>query len=399
LIRVLGNSSFRNLWLASLLSMTGSQISRVGLILYISSTGNSVLALALLLILELLPGALVAPLAGVVIDAYSKRVVMIVSDLLRMVFMLLIWWRPTTGMIYLMAALHSIATVFYLPAKSALIPAVVEESDWPSANGLDQSASSLTMVAGPIIGAELLTLMGLKATLIVDSFSFLASALLVARVWSRPLTREYAELSLATTVQNVKASWNYFATHPLVLRLNVMVFVSLLCAGMWMPLAPSFVRDQLSGSSRLVGWQIGIFGLGAILGGLLAPLLVRRFGKGVMVFLGLLTEGLSLSVYAVVSHIGVSMLIMFVLGIVVSIVVVSFYSILQTVVEEPFLGRVFSIVKQGENLAVVLAMVIAVLLHGFLDSHVIILIAGLFYVLLTVASSFSRGGRLLLGTR
>jgi DHA3 family macrolide efflux protein-like MFS transporter len=379
--------------------MTGSQISRVGLILYISSTGDSVLALALLLILELLPGALVAPLAGVVIDAYSKRVVMIVSDLLRMVFMLLIWWRPTTGMIYLMAALHSIATVFYMPAKSALIPAVVEESDWPSANGLDQSASSLTMVAGPIIGAELLTLMGLKATLIVDSFSFLASALLVARVRSRTLTREYAELSLATTVQNVKASWNYITTHPLVLRLNVMVFVSLLCAGMWMPLAPSFVRDQLSGSSRLVGWQIGIFGLGAILGGLLAPFLVRRFGKGVMVFLGLLTEGLSLSVYAVVSHIGVSMLIMFVLGIVVSIVVVSFYSILQTVVEEPFLGRVFSIVKQGENLAVVLAMVIAVLLHDFLDSHLIILIAGLFYVLLTVASSFSRGGRLLLGTR
>lgn len=398
-MRVLGNSSFRNLWLASLLSTTGSQISRVGLILYISGTGNSVLALALLLIMELLPGALVAPLAGVVIDAYSRRAVMIVSDLLRMVFMLLIWWRPTTGMIYLMAALHSIATVFYQPAKSALIPAVVEESDWPSANGLDQSASNLPMVAGPIIGAELLIILGLKATLMVDAFSFLASAILLARVRSRPLTRGRAELSLATTVRDVKAGWNYIAAHPMVLRLNVMVFVSLLCAGMWMPLAPSFVRDQLSGSGWLVGWQIGIFGSGAIVGGLLAPPLMRRFGKGAMVFLGLLTEGLSLSVYAVVSQVGVSMLIMFVLGVVVSIVVVSFYSILQTVVEEPFLGRVFSIVKQGENLAVVLAMLMAVLLHGFLDSHVIILVAGLFYVALTVASSFSRGGRLLLGTR
>jgi DHA3 family macrolide efflux protein-like MFS transporter len=353
MIRVLGNSSFRNLWLAGLLSMTGSQISRVGLILYLSSTGNSVLALALLLILELLPGALVAPVAGVVIDAYSKRVVMIVSDLLRMVFMLLIWWRPTTGMIYWMAALHSIATVFYLPAKSALIPAVVEESDLPGANGHDQSASSLTMVAGPIIGAELLILVGLKATLIVDALSFLASALLVARVRSRSVTREHVELSLAATVQSVKAGWNYITAHRLVLRLNVMVFVSLICAGMWTPLAPSFVKDQLSGSSRLIGWQIGIFGLGAILGGLLAPMLVRRFGKGLMVFLGLLTEGVSLSVYALVSHVGTSMLIMFLLGIVVSIVVVSFYSILQTVVEEAFLGRVFSIVKQGENLAIV----------------------------------------------
>ena len=399
MIRVLGNRSFRNLWLASLLSMTGSQISRVGLILYVSSTGDSVLALALLLILELLPGALVAPLAGVVIDAYSKRAVMIVSDLLRMVFMLLIWWRPTTEMIYLMAALHSIATVFYLPAKSALIPAVVEESDWPSANGIDQSASSLTMVAGPIIGAELLILLGLNVTLIVDALSFLASALLIAGVKSRAITREHVELSLANTLHNVKAGWNYIVRHGLVLRLNVMVFVSLLCAGMWLPLAPSFVKDQLSGSSRLIGWQIGIFGLGAILGGLLAPLLLRRFGKGVMVFVGLLTEGISLTLYALVSHIGVSMLIMFGLGIVVSIVVVSFYSILQAVVEEPFLGRVFSIVKQSENLAIVLAMGMAVLLHSFLNSHVILLVAGLFYVVLMLASSFSRGGRLLLGTR
>jgi MFS family permease len=398
LIRVLGNSSFRNLWLAGLLSMTGSQISRVGLILYISGTGDSVFAIALLLILELLPGAIVAPLAGVVIDAYSKRVVMIVADLLRMVFMLLILSRPTTEMIYLMAALHSIATVFYLPARSALIPAVVEEPDWPSANGIDQSASSLTMVAGPIIGAELLILVGLQATLIVDALSFLASALLVAGVKSRPVVREYVELSLAATVQNVKAGWNYIAAHRLVLRLNVMVFVSLLCSGMWIPLAPSFVRDQLSGSNRLIGWQIGVFGLGAILGGLLAPLLVRRFGRGFMVFLGLLIEGLSLSLYALVSDIGISSLIMFWLGIVVSIVVVAFYSILQTVVDEPFLGRVFSIVKQSENVAVMLAAAMAVLLHGFLESHVIFLVAGLFYVVLTVASSFSRGGRLLLAT-
>lgn len=399
MIRVLGNSSFRNLWLASLLSLTGSQISRVGLILYVSSTGDSVLALALLLTLELLPGAIVAPLAGVVIDAYSKRAVMIVADLLRMIFMLFIWWRPTAGMIYVMAALHSIATVFYLPAKSALLPAVVEESDLPKANGLDQSALSMTLVAGPIIGAELLILVGLKATLIVDALSFLASALLVTRVKSRAVIREYVELSLASTVENVKAGWSYVTAHRLLLRLNVMVFVSFLCAGMWIPLAPSFVRDQLSGSSRLIGWQMGIWGLGAIFGGLLAPSLVRRFGKGLMVFLGLLTEGVSLSLYAVVSHIGISMVIMFELGIVVSIVVVAFYSILQTVVEEPFLGRVFSIVKQSENVAVVLAMVFAVLLHGFLESHVIFLVAGLSYVALTIASSFSRSGRLLLGTR
>jgi len=66
---------------------------------------------------------------------------------------------------------------------------------------------------------------------------------------------------------------------------------------------------------------------------------------------------------------------------------------------ERFLGRVFSIIKQGENLAVVLAMVAAVLLQGFVATPLILLLAGLVYFAFIVASFFSRGGRALLSTQ
>jgi DHA3 family macrolide efflux protein-like MFS transporter len=397
--RVFFNRSFRNVWLASLLSTTGSQISRVGLILYVFQFNKSVVLLGLLLILELLPGAVVAPLAGVLIDRHNKCTVMIVSDLFRMVFMLMILWHPTVGMIYVMAALHSIATIFHQPAKSALIPFIASEAERPRANGLDQSALNFTLVVGPVIGSELLVHLGLRTTLILDSLSFAASALLVARINSASLTSHISSRSFGSTISNVKAGWTYVATHNLVRHLNLLFFVSLFCAGMWMPLAPSFVQDYLAGSTQLIGWQIGVFGFGAILGGLWAPRLVTRFGNGVIVFVGLLAEGVSLSVYALVSRIEVSLLVMFCWGIVVSIIVVPFYSILQTVVEEPFLGRVFSVVKQSENVAIILAMALAVLLHSFWGSQVIFLLAGILYFLIIVGSSLSRGGRLLLMTK
>jgi hypothetical protein len=103
-------------------------------------------------------------------------------------------------------------------------------------------------------------------------------------------------------------------------------------------------------------------------------------------------------VYSIVSRVGISMLVVFVWGVILSIIVVPFYSTLQKIVEERFLGRVFSLIKQGENLAVVLAMVAAARLQGLVATPLIFLLGGLVYFSFTVASSFSRGGRALLAT-
>jgi hypothetical protein len=91
--------------------------------------------------------------------------------------------------------------------------------------------------------------------------------------------------------------------------------------------------------------------------------------------------------------------IIFFWGIAVSVASVPFYSILQSVVDERFFGRVFSVVKQSESLAVVLAMAVAVLLQNLLATHLVFLLAGLFYLGFAAASSLSNGGRALLATR
>lgn len=148
-----------------------------------------------------------------------------------------------------------------------------------------------------------------------------------------------------------------------------------------------------------MGWQAGLFGLGAAIGGLIAPRLIDRFGTGVTLFVAFLFEAINMMLYSLVSRVVISMLVIFVWGVVLSIIVVPFYSILQRIVEEQFLGRVFSLIKQGENLAIVLAMVAAVLLQGFVATPLILLLAGLVYFTFIVAASFSRGGRALLATQ
>jgi MFS family permease len=398
-LQILRNGSFRNLWVSSLLSTVGSQVSRLGLILYVFDTRGQIVSLALLIVVDALPGAVAAPLAGAVVDRLNKRVVMVVSDLSRMIFMLVILVHPSLVVIYIMTALHSIATVFFDPAKSAAIPLIVKQEDLTRANGLDQSAANFTLIAGPVLGAILLRQFGLTACLLFDAASFLVSALLLARVSIRQVERQKIDLSAAGAVNEIKEGGQYLLRHPLALQLTFLLFVALSCTSLWIPLAPFFIRDQLGASEHLLGWQTGLFGLGAAIGGLIAPRLVDRFGTGVTLFAAFLGEAISMMLYSVVSRVGISMLVIFVWGVILSIIVVPFYSILQKIVEERFLGRVFSLIKQGENLAIVLAMVTAVLLQGFVRTPLILLLAGLVYFAFIVASSFSRGGRALLATQ
>lgn len=397
-MRVLGNRSFRNVWLASLCSMMGSQISSISLILYVFDGGGAVVSLALLVLLETLPGALAAPAAGAVVDGLNKRVVMVAADLARMLCMLVIVARPTLTTIYVMAALHSVANVFFQSARAAAIPLIVGRDDLTRANAVEQSASNLTLVAGPVIGAALLSRFGLTVSLLLDALTFLVSALLVWRVSIRDVARG-PEPATGGAVGEIREGWSYLARHPLALHLNLLLFIALACTSLWIPLAPFFIRQQLGGSGQVLGWQIGLFGLGAAAGGLVAPRLIERFGTGVTLFAGFLAEAASMCVYGMVSNLTASMVIICLWGVFVSVVVVPFYSILQFVVEERFLGRVFSVVKQSESVAVVIAMTAAVLLQDRFGSHLIFVAAGLVYFGCTALSSLSRGGRALLATR
>jgi MFS family permease len=301
----------------------GSQVSRIGLLLYLVDTRGEVISLALLIVIDTLPGAVAAPLAGAVVDGMNKRVVMVISDLSRLIFMLAILVHPSLGMIYLMTALHSVATVFFEPARSAALPLIVKQEDLTRANGLDQSAANLILIAGPVMGVVLLRQFGLTASLLIDAASFLVSALLIARVAIRQVERKKIELSAAGAVTEIKEGGLYLLRNRLALQLTFLLFVALSCTSLWIPLAPFFIRDQLGVSEQLLGWQSGLFGLGAVIGGLIAPRLVDRFGTGVTLFAAFIGEALSMMLYSIVSLIGISMLVVFFWGGVVWMIVVA----------------------------------------------------------------------------
>ncbi len=396
--RVLRLAPFRKLWAANLLSLAGSQISHISLILYLSAHTNRMTGLAILLFCQTVPGAVATIYSGVVVDRYDKRQILLWSDLVRMALLAVAAMRPTGAVIYPVAALHSIASAFFGPARSASLPLVVGQQHLTWANAMDQGAFNVILVLAPVIGAELFLRTGVRTSLLIDAASFLASALFL---WTVTIRRaEPAKnRSLPCTGADYKDGWRYLFQHPLALHLVSLGFVSLLCVGLWTPLAPFFIRNFLNGSDRVLGVQLAMFGLGGISGALLAPSLIRRWGQGRSLFLSLLAEGGAMTIYSLVPSLTVSVALLFLWGNIVSIILVPYYSLLQQTVEEGFLGRTFAVARQSESVATVGAILTAMALQRILRVDQIFLTAGLLYVAFVSVSAATRSGQELLKRR
>ena len=289
------------------------------------------------------------------------------------------------------ALVESLAGSVFEPTRRASVPRLVESDRLERANALDQTGNTVVMIVGPVVGAQLFVHWGLGVALIADAASFVLSALLIARIARLPRVEPGRPISWKYT--DAIASWHAVAADARIPFVITVQFVSLLCTGLWAPLAPFFIRDVLRASQSQLGWQFSAFGAGGALGALIAPKLAQYWPAGRLFVGALLLEGLHMLVYSMTGHWLLSLLCIFTWGMSVSVIVVSSVSYLQRTVPPSSAARVFVLLRQSEQLGLLLAMVIASGLSGAAQPQVLLALAGVIYVATTLAAAGSRGGR------
>ena len=197
------NPGFRRLYAANAVSQLGDWLNVVALFsLLLELTGKGE-AVALVLVMKLLPAFVVGPAAGVLADRVSRRAVMVVCDLLRaaLVLCLLLVHRPQDVPIaYAVMAAHSLASAFFEPAQAATFPNLVPPKDLLLAGALENALWSMTLALGSILGGLLLAAVSRDAVFLLDAVSFVGSALLLrglpdaaARAKTAPKLRDELE--------------------------------------------------------------------------------------------------------------------------------------------------------------------------------------------------------------
>lgn len=353
LLRV--NHNFRRLFIGQLVSQTGDWFNSVALFTLLLRLTGSGEAVGYILIIKLLPSFFVGPLAGVVADRFSRKTIMIVSDIARGILVLgflLVRSPDQVWLLYAIAAVEVAVSTFFDPAKSAAIPNIVSREELISANALSSASWSVTLALGAALGGVVTDAFGANTAFVIDSLSFFVSAAYIsaARIRTSTPNRERAKhLSLADAT-----GLTDFVEGARYLRSNPRVIAILLVKAGWgvgggVLLLLTIYGKQIFPIGRDGAASIGLLyaarGLGALIGPMIAGLITsgapRTMRKAISI-----AFFVSCAFYLLLAHSPVlAVALLCVLGAHSggSIQWVFSTTLLQMTVPDRFLGRVFAI--------------------------------------------------------
>jgi MFS family permease len=265
---------FRLLFLAAFGSGLGTMLAVIALMVDVYDRTESGGWVAALLVADFLPTIVIGLLLGPVVDRFSRRRLMIVSDLVRLAAFAALPFAGGPGTIVALAFVVGFANGFFRPAAYAGMPNLVEEADLPHANALFQAVDNATWMLGPLLGGVLLAAWGPDVPYVVNAATFLLSALLIARIPTERLRAEAAPAS---------GHWRDLAEGFAVVRrsravLTVAVaWTVVMFANAWINVAVVFlVREALDAGDAALGLMMGAAGFGLVLGSAFAGAWIER---------------------------------------------------------------------------------------------------------------------------
>lgn len=279
------HSDFMRLWAAQTFSAFGSRITRTALpMIAILTIDASPTQIAILGTLGFAPGLIVGLVAGGAVDRRMKRPLMIGADLVRAAIILTIPLAAWTGLLsmpqlYLTAALVGAASALFDIADRSYLPVLVAPEHLVDANAKLQATDSIAEAAGPGAAGVLIQLFTAPVAVILDALTYLWSAFMLGRVRAgepaAPAEQERADL-----FADVAIGFRAVLSEPLVRPAFLADALTALFNGFFMTLYMIVMLRLAHMSPGMAGIVIGLGGVGAFAGALIAAPLQRALGAG-----------------------------------------------------------------------------------------------------------------------
>ena len=344
--------AFRRLWIAQGVSSIGDWVYPVAAVMAVMETrGDEGSALALLLIALAAPGMLVAIFGAPLIDRFSRKRIMIWTDIARGVAVgtLLLAQSPSLVHLCVVAAVIGMGSSLNQPAFLATVPNVVPAKFLAQANSLVAITLSLTIVTGMALGAYL-EQFGFAWGFAANAVSFAFSAALVA---GTVMPRHVSELT-EPMVKEMRIGFRHVLGNRKLLAVLVVLGLITLGAGlkqvMEQYLAYKTLGEGASGYALVhIVWAIGM-----LAGGFFAVSIDRRMGHGPLLTWSTMAAGACIFVAAGAPSLGPVLLLWVVGGVANTLGTVAYETLVQQETPDAVRGRVFAAleaVTQGGLLA------------------------------------------------
>ena len=362
-------------------------------------SGSPETSVALVLTARVAPGLFLAPVMGVIVDRFDKKILMRIADLSRAaVFCILPFVHTVFGLVLASLALEFF-TLLWSPAKEALVPSLVPRERLTSANSLGVLAAYGTMpIAGlfkyglqqandALAGVSWLQPLQFGNTqalaFYVDALSFLAVAFIVWRFIKTPgtvgLTSRAARMAGSdgdseailgedppSTIAAIKEGWQYIFVNPVVRAVNLGLATALMGGAMLIPLGPIFA-DKIIGSADTFSLFITSMGFGVAAGVGLLTAFQQRIPKERVFVAAVFFGGVSLGFAVAMSSFWLAAIGTFALGVCAGGVYVLGFTLLHEHTDDDMRGRIFTTLLTLVRLCVLGAIALGPLIAAVLE--------------------------------
>ncbi len=395
---LLRHRNFRLLWVGQALSDFGDGLINLGLLILIERITGSTAALATMAIVMALPYVLLGPIAGVYVDHWSRKRVMIVSDLLRGILVLgyMLGAHPGTfWVLYVVGFLEASVSTFFSPARSALMANILPAEALLSANSLTQMTQILMRLLGMAAAGALLSKADVYWPMsVVDSATFFASMALVSFVRVPAVKRsEVVTHTMADVWREIKVGAATVFRSRILTGILVAAGVAMLGLGainiLFVPLLLNDLRVSPTWFSAMQGAQsAAMIASGALVAAIAARLKPTMIVSGALVGLGI-----SIGAISQVRNIWQVLALLFLVGWLVTPLNAAISTLTQTLVSDELRGRVGSSLNMLVTTANIASMAMAGTLADMLGVRMVFILAGGMSILAGLAARWVFSGQ------
>jgi MFS family permease len=428
----LWNKNFVLLWQGQLISQIGQRYFNVGMLFYIKQATESASLMGAMMLFSTLPGVLMGPMGGTFADRFSRKKIIVYSDLIQgiLVFSLaalmffLIW---ATGLIatdpqgnlaffsfvyltphasvinitwmFIVATLGAIIFAFFTPAMSAAIPDLVPKEKLNVANSLNQFAIFLAMFLGQGLGGLIFSITGAPLLFLINSITYLyaAGSESFIKIPQPPVEPEKKsgeawKSFIRDTKEGLSYVWNEKGMRILFLAAALL---HLAIAPMLL-LLPFYVEDYLKQNASWYGYLLAAVGLGSVVGYLIAGSVnVRGRAQSNLIILSLLSASISLGIVGFITQPFTVLGIVTVIGLTAGIFIVKTTTVIQLAASSEIRGRVFGLLGTLTSGLAPIGMGIAGVIADMANKNIPIIYAtcGLMVLAMSIGLALSKEAR------
>lgn len=402
------NRNFFLLWQGQFVSQIGSQAYAIAMMLWVKHETGSASLMGLLMMVSMIPFVVLGPIAGTFADHFSRRKIIIFSDILSGIPVLtlafLMFYRPDDSellivCLFLVSVTLGVIRSFFNPAISASIPDIVPREKVSAANSLNQSSYQISQFVGQGIGGYLFVILGAPLLFLIDGITYLFSAFSESFIRipqkipeKRGGWRDKFGQFKSDTMEGFRYVWGHAGIRALFFAA---AFINFFVIPIFV-LLPFYVEDYLKATSDWYGYILAALGFGTLIGYAIAGgVKISSHIRSTAVISALVLLSFCLPILSILREPVLALFLMIIIGALSGFFHINIYTLLQIAIPSEMRGRVFGLLLTLSGGLAPISMGLSGVIADLVNQNIplIYAVSGIITLFLSIITSFSKNFR------